>query len=152
MYHLIVRHMVRRFYGKFNRGDTEGIVRAYSPRLPFGHTFAGTHALGGTRHTAKMATRWFQRLFTLFDPLHVDIREILVKGWPWKTTIMVLWVDNGTCADGQPYHNEGIQVIHLRWGRIDGVYIHLDTQKVAEACQRMAQAGIPEAAAPLIED
>lgn len=152
MYHFIVRWMVRRFYAKFNRGNYKGIVNGYSPYLPYEHTLAGTHPLGGIRHRASEAKHWFKRLFTSFPSLHVSIKEILVKGGPWNTVIVVLWADAGICADGQPYKNEGIQVVRLQWGRIGGVHFHLDTQKVAEACERMAAAGIPEADAPPIED
>jgi ketosteroid isomerase-like protein len=152
MYHRFVWHQIRKFYGKLNQGDYEWIVRGYAPHMPLGHRYGGNGPLGGTRHSSAAAGRWFQRLFTLFPTLHVEIKEIIVKGWPWNVVAAVQWVASGKCADGQPYHNEGVQVVRVRLGRIVGSRWYTDTQKLAEACQRMAQQGIKEAAAPPIED
>jgi ketosteroid isomerase-like protein len=152
MYHLVARQMARRFYGKLNQGDYEWIVRRYAPHMPFGHKQEGNGALGGTRHSPAAAHRWFQRLFALIPTLHVEIKEVIGRGGPWHVALMIEWVASGTCADGQPFHDTGVQVVHIRWGRIIGARWYHDTQAVAEACQRMAQNGIKEADGPPIED
>ena len=152
MYQLFAKHMGRRFYGKLNEHDYEWIVQRYAEHMPLGHRHEGRDALGGTRHSADAARRWFQRLFTLIPTLHVDIREVVAKGWPWHVVVATEWVASGTCADGQPYHDEGLQVVHVKWGRIRGARWYHDTQGVAEACRRMARNGVAEADAPPIED
>ena len=75
---------------------------------------------------------------------------MLVRGWPWRTVAIVEWVDRARPADGVPYVNEGTHVLRLSWGRVVGIHAYLDTQKVEEVCERLAEAGIEEAAAPPI--
>ena len=152
MYQLFATHMARRFYGKLNEGDYEWIVQRYAPHMTLGHKQEGNGALGGTRHSPAAAHRWFQRLFTLFPGLQVEIVQVIGKGWPWHVMVMTEWVATGKCADGQPYHDTGVQVVHVKWGRIVGAHWYHDTQGSEEACQRMAKNGITEAAAPPIED
>ena len=50
MYHTIVRRKVVGIFQALGRGDYEVALAGLAPR--FEHVFAGTHALGGQRHTA----------------------------------------------------------------------------------------------------
>jgi len=50
MYHFIIRRQMRYFYDQLNQGNYEAILRRYGTRLRDGHTFSGSHPLGGTRH------------------------------------------------------------------------------------------------------
>lgn len=51
-------------------------------------------------------------------------------------------------ADGsEAYENHGAHWIRIRWGTVTHIHAYLDTQRVAAACDRMAAAGIAEAAA-----
>ena len=61
MYHTIVRRKVVGIFQALGRGDYEVALAGLAPR--FEHVFAGTHALGGKRHTAAAMRNWFQRLF-----------------------------------------------------------------------------------------
>ena len=114
------------------------------------HTFAGDHALGGTRHSREAMRKWFGRLYRLFPGLDFEVKRVLVGGWPWRTVAMVEWVDRARPADGVPYENEGTHVLRFSWGRLVGIHAYPDTQRVAEVCDRLAKAGIEEAAAPPI--
>jgi hypothetical protein len=58
---------------------------------------------------------------------------------------------HATVADA-PYDNDLAQVVELRWGRITGLSMHEDTQKLAATLARLYAAGVPEAAAPPIQD
>jgi hypothetical protein len=42
---------------------------------------------------------------------------------------------------GEPYVNEGAHIIRIRRGRIVYFHAYEDSQKVADACRRMADAG-----------
>ncbi len=53
-------------------------------------------------------------------------------------------------ADGGPYANRGVHVIHLRWGKVVSIDAHEDSQAVAEMLGKQAAAGIEEALAPPI--
>jgi ketosteroid isomerase-like protein len=114
MYHWLVRRLVRRTFESLSRGDYESVLKGVSPSVI--HTFSGTHALGGTRHSVEAMHRWFQRLYRLCPKLNFEIKNIAVSGWPWDTTVAVEWVDRAMPADGSPYVNEGVHIIKLRWG------------------------------------
>ena len=53
---------------------------------------------------------------------------------------------------GEDYENELAQTLELRWGRITRIHTLEDTQKLAGALQRLAAAGMEEAAAATIDD
>jgi len=59
----------------------------------------------------------------------------------------VLEVD-ARLADGNPYHNDLVQLLWLRWGRAFQVRTVIDTARLSEACRRLASVGILEASAP----
>src|SRR5262245_47686922 len=150
LFHLFVRWKTRRAFQRLSAGDNEPLLKLCSPFVR--HTFPGNHPCGGRRHTVAGLRRWFERLFLLFPNLRFEVQEILVEDWPWHTVVAVRWTDRATPRDGQPYVNHGVHILRLRWGRLVSLHAYLDTQKVAEVCQRLAQQGIREAAAPPIED
>ena len=150
MYQLIFRRMARRAFEQLNSGNYEATLKALAPK--FTHTFSGSHALGGTRHTIESMRRWFERLFLLSPGLHFEIQDILVQGSPWNSVLAVEWIDKFTTQDGQPYLNEGVHIIRFRWHRIVEIHAYLDTQKVEALCQHLAAQGVREATASPIED
>ena len=150
MYQLIFQRMARQVFEQLNQGNYAPLLNNLAPN--FTHTFSGTHALGGTRHTVEGMRRWCDRLFLLSPELQFEIKDILVKGSPWNTVVAVEWIDRAKPMDGQPYINQGVHVIRLQWGRVVEIYAYLDTQKVEALCQRLAAQGVSAAAAPPIED
>lgn len=150
MYTFLIRKTVKQVFESLNQGDYESVLRGISPAIT--HTFSGTHALGGTRHSIEAMRRWFQRLYLLSPQLNFIINNIAVSGFPWNTTIAVEWIDSAKPADGSEYINEGVHIIKMRWGKVVYLHAYLDTQRAAALCQRLAAYGIAEAAAPPIED
>jgi ketosteroid isomerase-like protein len=150
MYSFFVRKFVRQVFQSLNEGDYETVLKGVSPTIT--HTFSGSHALGGTRHSIEAMRQWFQRLYRLSPGLNFDIKNIAVSGAPWDTTIAVEWVDSATPADGSDYVNEGVHAIKMRWGKAVYIHAYLDTQKVEAMCDRLVKAGFAEAAALPIED
>jgi len=114
------------------------------------HVFPGDNAVGGERHSKEAMARWFERLYVLFPSLEFEVRKVAVKGPPWDMSVAVEWIDRSTAADGVTYANEGSHWIRLQRGKATYIHAYLDTEKVTEACERMAAAGIEEAAAPPI--
>ena len=149
MYRAFVERKIRNTFGQLGRGDYETSVGEMPPELY--HNFPGEHALGGVRRTPEGMRRWFERLYEIFPNLDFEVERILVRGWPWDTAVAIEWVDRATAADGVPYVNEGTHVVRLRWGKLVYLHAYLDTQKVAEVCDRLAAGGMAEAAAPPIE-
>ena len=64
----------------------------------------------------------------------------------------VEWIGRATPKAGESYVNEGAHIIRIRRGRVVYFHAYEDSQKVADACRRMAEAGIEEAAATPIVD
>lgn len=150
MYRAFVERRVRKTFRQLSEGDYESSVREMSPE--FVHIFPGDHALGGVRRTPESMRRWFERLYEIFPNLNFEVKRVLVRGWPWDTFVAIEWVDRAAPADGIPYVNEGTHVIRLRRRKVVYLHAYLDTQKVAEVCDRLAERGMAEAAAPPIED
>lgn len=150
LYHAIVRRLLRNVFAQLSAGNYEYILGQMAPQ--FEHIFSGTHPLGGTRHTVGAMRSWFERLYRLSPNLQFETRAMAVSGPPWDTRATVEWIDRATLADGQPYINRGVHFVRLRWGKVVSLHAYLDTQTYADACRRMAENGIDEAAAAPIED
>ena len=112
------------------------------------YRFVGEHAMGGVRATRPAMERWFERLFRLF---RFELRDVLVRGWPWRTRAVAL-VAVRAAVGNERYENEVAQTIDIRWGRIVAITTLEDTQKLAGALERLAAQGVEEAGAPPIED
>jgi ketosteroid isomerase-like protein len=150
MYHAIVRRKARGLFEHLGRGEWRATTGDLAEDVT--HVFPGDHALGGERHSREAMERWFERLYRLFPELNFEVKRVVAKGWPWDTLVAIEWADWGKAADGEPYENEGAHWIRLRWGKGTYVHAYLETERVADACRRMAAAGIEEAAAAPITD
>jgi ketosteroid isomerase-like protein len=144
MYRAIVAHRVRTAWDRLGEGDYEYVLDQFAP--VFTHSFAGEHALGGERASRAAQRAWFERLFRLLPGIAFSVEDVLVRGWPWRTRAVALIRVRAAVAD-QPYENEVAQSIELRWGRITRIDNLEDTQRLAAALERLAQAGLDEARA-----
>lgn len=149
MYHLIVRRKLLRVFAELGKGNSEYVIAGLAPA--FDHQFAGAHALGGVRHTVPAIRAWFERLYRLFPDINFTIKHVAVSGWPWNTTALVEWHDSATTATGEPYDNDGVHIVRLRWGKLVSLHAYLDTAILARSCSQMAAAGVAEAGATPIE-
>lgn len=151
MYHAIVRRRIREtFERQLSNGDHATLLAGMAPGVV--HTFAGKHALGGTRRGRDAVAAWLKRLSRLYPSIAFHVEQLVVAGWPWRTFITVRWHDWGEAADGVPYENWGCHVLVVRWGRLASFTAYLDTQTLVASLERMAAAGIAEAgAAPIVE-
>jgi len=150
MYKTIVKHKVRGVFEALSRGDVESAMADVAPDVH--HIFEGDNAIGGERHSREAMERWFERVYLIFPELDFEIHDISVRGWPWDTRVAVEWSDAAKPRDGEPYVNDGAHWIRMRWGKATYIHAYLDTQKVTEACDRLAAGGLAEAAAPPITD
>ena len=150
MYHALTKRIARSAFEDLSSRNLEPLLDRCAPDVR--HTFSGAHALGGTRHSRKALRRWLERLFRLFPELTFTIRDMMATGPPWNTRLAIAWGDQGVAADGIDYENEGIHRLRLEWGRLVELHAKLDTQHLARTLDRMAAAGIDEAAADPIEN
>ena len=148
MYRAIVARRVRRTWAELERRNSEPVLHQLASR--FEHSFAGEHALGGTRRTHRSQAAWFARLFRLLPDIRFTVRDVLVAGWPWRTRVVtVIDVTLPSCPD---YRNLVMQHLELRWGRITRVENLEDTQRLADLLDRLGAGGSPEALAAPIAD
>lgn len=150
MYHALTKRIARSAFEDLSSRNLEPLLDRCAPDVR--HTFSGAHALGGTRHSRRALRRWLERLFRLFPELTFTIRDMMATGPPWNTRLAIAWGDQGVAADGIDYENEGIHRLRLEWGRLVELHAKLDTQHLARTLDRMAAAGIDEAAADPIEN
>ena len=150
MYKALVRRRIHAVFDALSHGDyavaTDGMADDVH------HVFAGDSALGGERHSRNAVRAWFERLFRLYDELRFEIQRVIVSGRPWNIVVGVEWLGYARPKAGEPYVNEGFHVINIRRGRVVYFHAYEDSQKVADACRQMADAGIEEAAAAPIVD
>ena len=145
MYRAIVARRVRSAWAHIDGRDPGFVIDQLAPG--FEHSFAGDHAMGGTRRSRESLTAWFERVFRLFPSIRFEVRDVLVRGMPWNTRAVALVHVRAGEVDGVPYENELAQTIDLRWGRIVRIHTLEDTQKLAEALERLDAAGVGEAVA-----
>jgi ketosteroid isomerase-like protein len=147
MFRAIVARRVRTAWKHIDDRDYAFVLDQFAP--DFQHSFAGNHALGGTRRSRAAMEAWFQRLFSLFPGIRFQVEDVLVAGWPWRTRAVAL-VSATAPVDGETYRNEVAQTIHLRWGRITSIRNLEDTEMLAGALERLGDAGTSEAREPAI--
>jgi ketosteroid isomerase-like protein len=128
MYHQIVKGKIREGFRQLSQGNSEGVLSQFSPQAHF--LFAGDHALGCDSQDPATIRQWFQRLFEIFPGLQFEVHTLIVSGWPWDTRAANYFSIRCTRPDGQKYHNSGVQLLRLQWGRIVEDYIYEDTQKL----------------------
>jgi hypothetical protein len=148
MYRAITEMRVRRVWTQLERRNPDAVLRQLAPR--FIHSFAGDHALGGTRYRRASVAAWFDRLFTVFPNIHLSVQDVLVAGWPWKTRVIVIIEVTHREPD---YRNVVVQRLQLRWGRVEQIVEFLeDPRALAVVLGRRAEDGIAAAYAPPIAD
>jgi len=142
---VVVRRRDVEVFDAISRGDwataTQGLANDVH------HVFPGEHPLGGERRDKVAVLRWFERLGRLFPGHTFTVHRVAVTGLPWDLRVAVQWTARLTPAAGAAYTNEGAHWLRLRGSRVVAFHAYLDTQRVAQACAVMAEAGIEEAAA-----
>ena len=147
MYHAMVRRRVHRLYAALNAADPGPLVSSLGPR--FAYTFVGSgHPLAGTRRNLHDMRAQMDRVLRLFPGLRFSVVDVVVAGTPWNTRLAVVMEVDARLADGDPYHNDLVQLLWLRWGRATNVRTVIDTARLVAACRRLASVGVVEATAP----
>ena len=149
LYRWIARQMARRAFRHYSRGDYEPIISSCADDMTF--RTPGRGALGGTRHSRDGVMQLFDRLYRLFPDHRFEVHKIWVDGPPWNTWIAARWTRHATTQSGEPFRDDGMNAIRLRWGRPVAEQVYPDSQKIEDALARMAEQGVAEAAAPPIE-
>jgi ketosteroid isomerase-like protein len=128
MYAWLVGMLVRRGFRKLNAGDVSGALAMFAPGARF--LFPGRHSFAADLTDPDQIRAWFER-FVALGP-HFQVADVIVSGPPWDMRVGVRFADRIALPNGDHYHNEGMQYVRLRWGRVTLDRIFLDTQAVAD--------------------
>jgi ketosteroid isomerase-like protein len=150
VYKRFVKKKARWIFDRFSEGDYEALLNEEATDLLF--EYPGEHALGTTLTNIHAVRQWYERFFRFFPDIRFTIKDVITKGGPWNTIVVVEWEAHATTPDGQPYENEGVHVLRIRWAKAVGIRVYLDTTKKAATLERVAEHGTSEAAAPPITD
>jgi len=148
-YHTIVKTVARKNFERVNDRDFKSLLNDCAPNVT--HRFGGSHALGGTRHDKEALSKWLDRLALCGPGLHLTVKDVWVKGWPWNTVVIVRWEAEDKYPDGRPYSNHGVHIVKMKWGKIYEIDANEDSQVVAGMLKERFDAGVKEAGMPMIE-
>jgi len=120
---------------RLSAGDLRPVLLMDAPDVrmtfPGDSTFA-TDLRGKVEHE-----RWLQRFVRLGIQISAD--EVVVKGFPWDTTLCVRGTDLLRSADGEAvYENRYVIWGHLKWFRLKHYEVYEDTQKTEKFDQWVA--------------
>ena len=128
MYKWAVRHMIRRNVRALAGGDVGPVLRGYHEDAVT--VFPGDSTWGG-EYRGRAEIEAFLRRFVAAG-LVGETHEILVNGFPWRTTICVQFTDRAIAPGGEVvYENRALLFGEMRWGKIVAQETYEDTQKVA---------------------
>jgi ketosteroid isomerase-like protein len=147
VYHFLVARKTRSMFEKLNEADASAFIAGVRDDVVF--TYPGKHALGGTMHGREAIAEWFQRFFRFFPGITWTIKDIVVEGPPWGTTVVSAeWSVHCVLENGHVFENEGLHMIELKGAKASAVRVYLDTQRSAAALKSLADSGVAEARAP----
>lgn len=148
-YRWILKSRIVKGFEELNKQNYKYLTGLFNDNVVY--TFEGDHALGGTRISKAGVEKWFDRLFRLL-PSKFIINSITVSGPMWNTTTIIEFTDTVTPRFGQPYTNNGIQVVKLRFGKVYKIHAYVNTHKIITALNTLYDNGVPEAKADKIEE
>jgi ketosteroid isomerase-like protein len=102
IYSYFVEKLARQTFAHVQNHNYEEVLKVLAPNVS--HHFAGDHALGGTRHDRESVRRWFNRLGTVLPNLRFDVKNVWIKGPPWRTTV-IAWINGNSECDGDAERN-----------------------------------------------
>jgi len=122
MYSWTVGRFVRLAYRRAIAGDVGLMMLATSPDVSF--RFPGKSSFGAQLLGREALRDWLSR-FTALEP-RFEIHDVLVSGPPWNMRVALRFSD----AIGNDYRNDGVEWVHLRWGRVRAIEVFLDTERI----------------------
>lgn len=120
------RKLLRSTMKELNAGNIQPTLRMDARDVEL--TFPGDSSWSGVFRGKKQLRPWLERFVQ--TGLQIAADEVIVKGFPWRTTICVRGTDHlDTPAGERVYDNRYVIWGHLRWGRLKRYEVYEDTQK-----------------------
>jgi ketosteroid isomerase-like protein len=128
-YGWIVALLIRRGVRRLNAGDIGPMLASFANDAIL--VFPGDHSWGG-EYRGKAEIEKFLRRFVEVG-IQLEPHEIVVRGWPWKTTVMLRFTNEVRDVSGSVvYANRGAIFARAAWGKIKFQEDYEDTQRVVE--------------------
>jgi ketosteroid isomerase-like protein len=119
--------MIQRGVQKINSGDIGPMLASYADDAVL--VFPGEHSWGGEYRGKGRIREFLQRCVD--SGIKFEVEQIVVDGWPWKTTICVRLTDEARAQDGTVvYANRALIFAKVAWGKIRFQEDYEDTQRV----------------------
>ncbi len=135
MYHWLVGRMIRRTAAKARAGDMGPTLAMWAEDGHF--VFPGRTSWAADFRSKEELGRWYERFVRV--GLQLEPEDVLVKGWPWNTTVAIHFTDHAEDPNGNVvYSNRGVLFGKVVWGKIRFGTVYEDTQKVAEFDEYLA--------------
>lgn len=147
-YKIILRKKIRNGFKQLSAGNYKPLTALFADNVHY--HFEGDHALGGERFSKAAVELWFERLLRLL-PSKFEIKSMLICGMPWNTDVVIEFQDTVSPANIKPYVNNGIQKVKIIWGKAVDIHTYVDTYKLQQALQLLAEQGVAEASAAPVE-
>jgi ketosteroid isomerase-like protein len=117
-------------------GDIQPTLLLDAPEVTL--TFPGQNSWSGVHRGKVEVERWLRRLVALGLQTYPD--EVVVKGFPWNTTVCVRGYDHLKGPDGEMvYENRFVIWGRMSWGRLKEYEVYEDTHKANELDRYLAE-------------
>jgi ketosteroid isomerase-like protein len=123
--HRLISYVMRRT----RQGDVRPTLLLDHPEVKL--TFPGQNSWSGVFRGKAEVERWLRRLAAVGIQTFPD--EVVLKGWPWRTTVCVRGHDHLDAPGGRRvYENRFVIWGRMSWGRLREYEVYEDTHKANE--------------------
>jgi len=129
----VIRRVIESGYARQNRGDFEGVARAFARDGVF--EFQGDTPFGGERRGREAIVGWFEQVRRDFGRLTLIAHDVAVGGPPWNMRVIVRFSDRYELISRDTMTNHGFQFLRIAWGKIKEDRILVDLGVVRQAMQ-----------------
>jgi ketosteroid isomerase-like protein len=121
----LAKQLLTRLMARLNAGDPEPLLRLDHRDVRF--RFPGDSSWAADLRGKDELRRWLQRFVAAGVQIFAD--EVVVRGWPWDTTLAVRGTDHLTTPAGERvYENRYVIWGRVRWGLLREYEVYEDTQ------------------------
>ena len=118
------KKLIRYTMAQLNAGNIKPTLRLEARDVEL--TFPGESSFSGVIKGKKQMRAWLERFARLGIQIFAD--EVVVKGWPWRTTFCVRGTDHCDAPNGERvYENRYVMWGQLRWGKLKRYEVYEDT-------------------------
>ena len=114
------REVVDELYRAFLAGEKDGMLAVLHPDVEV--SFLGQVYVHGT----AAADRFFDFAGGLLRDVDFTLEDVLVDG----DVAAGIWHETATTLSGEPWENHGVDVVHVRDGRVVALHENNDVRKV----------------------